>query len=155
MVTDTTIRKFWQRYLDTLTAEHPHRHLPMPEAWQFGDSPAMADALAGLVLDGIKTATCSRYLGENLVDASGPSILLDGRGEPLCVVETTELTVRRYKDVDAHFAWEEGEGDRSLAYWRRVHWDFFTREGAQEGYNVSEEMLLLCERLRVVYRNSG
>ena len=154
MVQDAAIRKFWQSYLNTLAADHPHRHLPMPEAWQFGDSPAMADELAQLVLSGVKTATCSRYLGENLAGAGGPSILLDGQGEPLCVVETTELTVRRYKDVDAHFAREEGEGDRSLTYWRRVHWDFFTREGAQEEYDVSEEMLLLCERLRVVYRTT-
>lgn len=148
---EATIQKFWQGYLASLDAGHPRRHLAVPEAWRFGDTPNMADRLGRLVLDGTKTATCSRYLGENLVGTGGPSILLDGRGDPLGVVETTELVVRRYKDVDAEFAWEEGEGDRSLAYWRRVHWDFFTREGAHEGYEVSEEMLLLCERLRVIY----
>ena len=69
------------------------------------------------------------------------------------MVETTEITVRRYKDVDARFASDEGEGDRSLNYWRKEHWNFFTREGAREGYEVSFDMLFECERFRVLYRN--
>lgn len=149
MTDQTPIQHFWHTYLQTLDADHPHHHLPLPEAWRFGDRPDMAERLAALVLDGTKTATCPRYLGENLAGEGGPTILLDGRGQPLCVVETTELTVRRYKDVDAQFAWEEGEGDRSLEYWRRAHWNFFMREGEQEGYEVSEEMLLLCERFSI------
>lgn len=151
--TDAAIPQFWQRYLHSLDADHPHRYLPQPAAWRFGDSADMADRLARLVLEGTKTATCCRYLGENLVDEAGPSILLDGRGQPLAVIETTELVVRRFMDVDLQFAQDEGEGDRSLDYWRREHWAFFTREGAREGYEVSEEMLLLCERLRVLWRN--
>ena len=113
----------------------------------------MADKLGRSVLQGIKTATCCRYLGENLVEEAGPSIIVDGKGQPLCVVQTTEITVRRYKDVDAQFASDEGEGDRSLNYWRKAHWNFFTREGAREGYEVSENMLLDCERFRVLYRD--
>ena len=35
---------------------------------------------------------------------------------PRCVIETTEVSYRRYDEVDAAFAYEEGEGDRSLAY---------------------------------------
>ena len=41
-----------------------------------------------------------------------------GAAQPRCVIETTEVTYRRFDDVDAAFAYEEGEGDRSLAYWR-------------------------------------
>ncbi len=153
MPDDPTTHDFWRNYLDGLPNDHPHRFHRIPDSWSFGDTPAMADELAGLVLSGIKTATCSRYLGENLLDEAGPSILLGGAGQILCVVETTEVTVRRYRDVDAAFASDEGEGDRSLDYWREAHWSFFTREGAREGYEVSEDMLLTCERFRVVYRN--
>jgi len=46
--------------------------------------------------------------------------VLDGRANPRCVIESIEVTYRRYNDVDAAFAYEEGEGDRSLAYWRSV-----------------------------------
>ncbi len=115
----------------------------------------MADDLANLVLQGVKTATCCRYLGENLVEEAGPSIIVNGKGHPVCVIETTEITVRRYRDVDAQFALDEGEGGRSLNDWRNAHWSFFTREGAQNGYEVSEDMLLQCERFRVVYCSPG
>jgi len=153
MSNDATIRALWQMYLDTLPDNHLHRFQVIPESWSFGDSPEMANELGSLVLQGIKTATCCRYLEQNLVEEVGPSIILDDKDQPICVVETTEITVRRYKDVDAKFASDEGEGDRSLNYWRNAHWNFFTREGAREGYEVSEDMLLKCERFRVLYRN--
>jgi len=151
-MTDIT-QLFWQAYLDTLPEQHPHRFLPLPEAWGFGDSPDMADRLGALVLQGKKTATSGRYLGENLLSLAGPSIVLNGAGRPLCVVETWEITVRRFRDMDAQFAADEGEGDRTLAYWRQAHWDFFSREGAREGYPVSPDMLLVCERFTVLFRN--
>lgn len=111
----------------------------------------MADALGKLVLDGTKTATCSRYAGENILADVGLSILLASDGAPLCLVETYEITVRRFGDVDAEFAAAEGEGDLSLDYWREAHRDFFSREGKIEGYDVNEGMLLSCERFRVLY----
>ena len=48
-------------------------------------------------------------------------------------------------EVDASFAWDEGEGDRSLECWRRAHTDYFTRRG-----EFSPAMELYCERFRVV-----
>ena len=43
------------------------------------------------------------------------------------------------------FAYDEGEGDRSLAYWRSEHERFFRK------YDVfSEDMLLVCERFRLI-----
>lgn len=135
----------------TLPEHHLHRSHPVPDAWSFGDSSRMADALGRLVLEGTKTATCSRYAGENVLADAGLSILLAGNGEPLCLVETYEITVRRYGDVDAEFAAAEGEGDLSLVYWRDAHWRFFSREGAAESYDVNEDMLLSCERFRVLY----
>jgi uncharacterized protein YhfF len=73
------------------------------------------------LIKGVKTATCSR---EDEPNTSAPGerwIVLDGRGEPRCVIETTGVTYRRFNEVDASFARDEGEGDRSLAYWRDAH----------------------------------
>ena len=39
------------------------------------------------------------------------------------------MEVRRFGDVDAQFAWTEGEGDRTLEYWREAHIRFFAAEG--------------------------
>jgi uncharacterized protein YhfF len=45
-----------------------------------------------------------------LPEAGLKTIVLDGSGDPLCIVETTEVQVRPYDEVDARFAYEEGGG---------------------------------------------
>jgi uncharacterized protein YhfF len=39
----------------------------------------------------------------------------------------------------------EGEGDRTLAYWRSAHRAYFGRLG-----RFGEDMMLMCERFRLV-----
>jgi uncharacterized protein YhfF len=124
---------------------------PIPERYQhlrafaFGDSPELADELLERVIKGIKTATCSTEDEPNTSTPGERWVVLDGRGEPRCVIETTEVTFRRFNQIDAGFAYDEGEGDRSLAYWRRAHQAYFGRLG-----RFSEDMLLMCERFRLV-----
>jgi uncharacterized protein YhfF len=115
------------------------------ESFTFGDNPALADELARLVLDGKKTATCwaasdgpSTFVGKRMV-------MLDGGGRPRAVLETTELTQRRFDQVDAAFAFDEGENDRSLEGWRRAHTRYFTRLG-----QFAPDMPLYCERFRLI-----
>jgi uncharacterized protein YhfF len=117
------------------------------ETFSFGDSPALADELAALVLAGVKTATCSAASDGPCTDVGKQMVVLSGSGRPLVIIETVELTERRFNDVDATFAYNEGEGDRSLEYWRQAHRRYFTRLG-----QFSEDMLLYCERFRVVER---
>jgi uncharacterized protein YhfF len=114
-------------------------------SFAFGDSPALADELLDLVLKGIKTATCSTEDEPNTSTPGERWIVLDGRGTPRCVIESTEVSYRRFNDVDAVFAHDEGEGDRSLAYWRKAHRQYFGRLG-----KFSEDMMLMCERFRLV-----
>jgi uncharacterized protein YhfF len=148
----------WRAYLSTLPAGSPLRDQGC-EAWSFGDGPEMADRLGGLVLAGRKTATCSALWeleaeGEPVPRPGEVSIVLDGTGEPLCIIETTEVEVRRFDEVDEAFARDEGEGDRSLAYWREAHRGFFSRTLPGIGRRFSEDMPLVCERFRVIYGGS-
>jgi hypothetical protein len=55
-------------------------------------------------------------------------------------VETIELKQRRFDEVDEAFAFDEGEGDRTLAFWRRAHQSHSGRQGA-----FAADMLLYCE----------
>ena len=114
-------------------------------SFAFGDGPALADELLELVLAGVKTATCSTEDEPNTSTPGERWIVRDGRGTPRCVIESTEITYRRFAEVDATFACEEGEGDRSLAYWRQAHREYFGRQG-----KFSEDMMLMCERFRLV-----
>ncbi|GLR88309.1 ASCH domain-containing protein [Bradyrhizobium iriomotense] len=124
------------------TVPERYRHL---RTFAFGDGPALADELVELVIKGLKTATCSTEDEPNTSTPGERWVVLDGRGEPRCVIETTEVTYRGFHEVDAAFACDEGEGDRSLAYWRGAHRAYFGRLG-----RFSEDMMLMCERFRLV-----
>jgi uncharacterized protein YhfF len=120
----------------------PREYLGL-QSFAFGDGPELADELLDLVIRGVKTATCST---EDQASTPGARwIVRDGHGQPRCVIETTQVTYRRYNEVDAAFAFDEGEGDRSLAYWRQAHRNYFGRLG-----KFSEDMMLMCERFRLV-----
>ena len=150
------VESYWRSYLESLPADSPVRDEQyVAEGW--GDSPEMADELGALIADGTKTATCSALWEYEAEDEPLPqvglkSVVLDGKGDPLCIVETTEVEVRPYEEVDAGFAYEEGEGDRSLEYWREAHWRFFSRTLPNMGKEPTTDMPLVCERFRVVYK---
>ena len=114
-------------------------------SFAFGDSPALADELLELVIKGVKTATCSTEDEPNTSHPGERWVVLDGSGAPRCVIESVEISYRRYSEVDAAFAHDEGEGDRSLAYWRDAHRRYFGRMG-----RFSEDMMLMCERFRLI-----
>ena len=126
----------------------------LPDAYRdavrfsFGDSPALADELLALVLAGAKTATCSplRDYGpgrEPLPRVGRVDVVLDGSGRPACAIETLEVEVRRFDEVDEGFALAEGEG--TYDEWRAGHEVYFARNGG-----FSPDMELVCERFRVV-----
>ncbi len=123
------------------------------DAWAFGDD---ADELARLVNAGIKTATASAYPlyeleSEELPKAGAYSVILNSREEAICIIQTTKVFVTPFCDVDERQAWKEGEGDRSLSYWRKVHEQFFRDELSQAGLSFNETMKVVCEEFIKVY----
>lgn len=155
-MTKESVQGYWQKFLSTLPQDSPyHSKTYIAEGW--GDSSEMADELGGLIAQGIKTGTCSALWeweaeGNPIPQAGLITIALDGRGEPLCIIETVEVTVCKYNEVDAEFARAEGEGDLSLNYWREAHRNFFSRVLPKIGKEFSEEMPLVCERFKMLFK---
>jgi uncharacterized protein YhfF len=118
----TGVDDFWTRFVAATGIDGPHT------TWAFGDSPQMQTELGLLVRDGPKRATAGP-VEEPLPQPGDLSVILDGSGDPLCVIRTTEVEVRPFGEVDERFAWDEGEGDRSLDDWRREHLRFFASLG--------------------------
>lgn len=150
------IEAYWQSYLATLPADHPH-HASRYVAEALGDNPDLANRLGTLILDGTKTGTCSalwEWEAENkpIAEVGLLTVVLDGDNQPLCIIETTQVWIQPYDQVDAEFAAAEGEGDRSLDDWRRAHWNFFARTLPKIGRQPSPDMPLVCERFRRIYR---
>jgi uncharacterized protein YhfF len=116
------------------------------ESFAFGDSAALANELLALVLAGKKTATCwAASEGDKGVEAGKRWFVKDGSGAPRAILETVEVTRRRFDEVDAGFAFDEGEGDRTLSGWRDAHTNYFTRRG-----EFAPGMEVYCERFRLV-----
>jgi uncharacterized protein YhfF len=144
------VRRYWSAFCTENGVDPDQRY----DVFAFGDSPEMADELAGVVLHGPKRATAgllADFDDEPLPAVGVHNIVLGGDGQPVCVLRTTDVEVKPFRDVDAAFAWDEGEGDRSLAYWRDAHIDFFTRACAARGEVFSEEMPTVLERFALVW----
>ena len=112
--------------------------------------------MAELTRTGVKTATASAAVWYGLEDEPLPqageySVILDSREEAVCVIRTTRVYTVPFDQVTAGHAYREGEGDRSLMYWRRVHEDFFRRELEEAGLAFSPDMPVVCEEFEMVY----
>ena len=126
------------------------------EAFHFGDSDALAQELAALVLAGTKRATAGAVwsfeaAGKRLPRPGDLSVVTAWSGQPLAVIRTTRVELMPFDRVTAEFAAVEGEGDGSLDFWRRAHTAYFGRECARVGRVFSVHMPVCCERFELVY----
>lgn len=125
------------------------------QVWWFGDSPEMASRLVALVLHGPKRATAGlardAATGWPMPELHGLSIVLGGDGRPVVLLRTTEVRTGAFSSVDAAFAWDEGEGDRTLADWIDAHRRFFERQAAYEGFTFTDDEPVVFERFEVLW----
>lgn len=141
--------ELWSEFIK----KHPEHANKRYDAWSYGAAP---EELADLTRKGIKTATASAYelyeLENEPLPAPGDfSIILDSKGEAVCIIRTTRIDIVPFDEVTAEFAWKEGEGDRSLLYWRKVHTEFFEEEYTGHGLTFNEKIKVVCEEFERVY----
>ncbi len=121
----------------------------------YGDSPEMSAALLRLIASGQKRAGTALVwaLEADEEQHSQPGdieIVLEFDGTPAIVTRIVECEVVPFDTVTAAYAAIEGEGDGSLEYWRRTHWEFFGRECTRIGRVPSRQMPVLCAIFEVV-----
>ena len=115
----------------------------------YGDSPALSRALLALIVSGRKRAGTSllwaiEHEGEALPQVGDIEVVIDHAHRPALVTRLTEVDIRPMDQVDERYAAIEGEGDGSLAYWRRAHDAFFGRECARIGRTPAPDMPVVC-----------
>lgn len=151
-----SIRPFWNTFEATVDFDASGRFY---EVFYFADTEVVANDLAALVLSGTKRATASLLWayeteGRALPRPGNLSVMTDWAGHPLCIIETTEVELVPFEEVSPEFAFAEGEGDKSLGYWREVHWHYFSRECESITRTPDPAMRVVCERFNVIYRPS-
>ena len=70
-------------------------------------------------------------------------------------VEITEVNIRPFNEIDEEFAFEYGEGDRTLTWWRKAMWRYFSDQCADLGLEPIETMPIVCCRFRLLHLGSG
>lgn len=150
MINSEEIQHYWQQFQadqhitdDYYTAE------------QYGDGQKIGDELADLIVKGIKTATTSALElyepNEKKPKVGTYNIVLDGSGHPACITQTKVVETINFNQVSAEHAYHEGEGDRSLAYWRAEHRKFFQAAYQAMNQTFHEQIPCICEVFTVVY----
>lgn len=121
----------------------------------FGDSVAMADELAALVLDGTKRATAGAvadYADPGAIPKVGDlSVVHLGDGTPVAVIRTTDIRIGPLTSVTDDFAWEEGEGERTRDWWIAAHRAYFLRTFAAAGRPYDDDLEVVFERFEVAW----
>ena len=148
-------KSYWAEFVASLGNDDPRRSAS-PDAFGFGGEGEIADALAALVLTGKKRATTSlpaeyTSLGEALPKAGDMSIVLDGTGEPVAIIERTSVDLMPFDAVTAEFAAREGEGDGSLQYWREAHTWYFGQVCERLCGKLEDKTPVLCQCFKLVW----
>lgn len=154
-MTNQSVLSMWRAYLASVGEVDEGAGRP-PSSWHFCDNEADANACVELVRRGIKTATAPSLWHFELRDEPLPKpgdlhVVTDWAGEAQCVIRTVSVEIVPFNEVSAEHAAAEGEGDRSLAFWRRVHWDYYHRELEGSPFTPREDMPIVCERFQMVY----
>ncbi len=150
--------RYWAQYIESLSdgSEPPDGYV---EAFSFGFSPADASEIAELMLNGTKTATGSVLWSYEYDKTPVPRVgdywvVQDGRGVPVCVIRTTDVSIIPFDEVPECYAWEGGEGDRTLESWRSIYWGYIVSECGRIGREPSTKAPLIMERFAVVYNET-
>ncbi|NQZ43068.1 MAG: ASCH domain-containing protein [Flavobacteriaceae bacterium] len=151
---NASARNLWGDFLD---ANLEFANEPAPGVGYFGDNEKDANQLADLVAKDIKRATSHSLLGlqyrkETLPKIGDFFVVTDWKGDAKCIVRTTSVKLVPYFAIHAEHARLEGEGDKSLGHWQKVHWDYYTRELAAFGRTPLESMIVVFERFELVFK---
>ncbi|HBK5753975.1 TPA: ASCH domain-containing protein, partial [Enterococcus faecium] len=129
-----------EEYVKKFQEKYPSYQSEKLGFFSFGDTEKMADELSELVVKKIKTGTSSGYdlykqENEPLPKVGQLDVVLNGKNEPVCIIKNINVTILPFSEVTKEHAWKEGEGDRTLAYWRKVHAEFF-KHAYKEALNI-------------------
>ena len=127
-----------------------------PKVYHFCDNEVDANVCSTLVKKGIKKATSDSLLGlqyrnEKLPKIGDFAVITNWQGEAQCIIEITKVTLKPYFSIDEEYAKIEGEGDKSLAHWKKAHWEYYTRELEEFNRVPRESMIIVCQEFEKVF----
>ncbi|WP_299121392.1 ASCH domain-containing protein [uncultured Winogradskyella sp.] len=149
----SSVERLWNDFLKN-NPDNKIKNTPL--SFYFCDNQKDADECAELVVKGVKRATATSLWwyeknNELLPKVGDQYIVTDWNGNAKAVIETTKIENVSYNKITAEFAETEGEGDKSLDYWKKVHEAYYKREMESHGDDFDENMTIVCEYFKTIY----
>ena len=147
-------KRLWNNFLN----ENPkNKTKKTPSSLYFCDNKKDADQCVKLVVKGIKQATATSlwWYKKNSIPiprVGDKFIITDWDGNAKAIIETIRVEKVPYNKISPEFAEIEGEGDKSLDYWKKVHEAYYKREMKTHFEEFDENMIIVCEYFKVIFK---
>ena len=150
-----SIKNMWNTYLSTIDETYEFTALRY-NVFYFGTTKSVANELADLVKNGDKQATTSLLCmyeieNEDIPKKNDISIITDYDGVAQCIIRTKKIFVVPFKDVNEEMAFIEGEGDKSLLHWRKIHLECFKEECEVVNLSFNEDFEIVFEEFELLF----
>lgn len=150
-----SVKSMWDDYVAHQSEPSPPSTDP-PPTWHFCDNETDANECAQLVLADVKRATSPSLWsfessGEALPRSGDLNMVTDWGGKAVCVIRTTKVLILPLSEVTETHAKIEGEGDGSLGWWLKAHWDYYHRELKGTGYEPRPDMPIVFQEFERVF----
>lgn len=141
--------------LEQFRERHPNKQQSIP-VWHFCDNESDANECGKLVLLGEKKATSPSLWGieqrnEEIPKIGDLDLITNWQGDALAIIQTTSVKIVAFEDISEAYAALEGEGDKSLEYWKKVHWAYYNRELSPFNLAPTLDMPIVCVAFEVIY----
>ena len=145
-----TAGALWKADVDNGNKDEKH------ESWAFCGGGKEADELLSLVKEGKKRGTASSLIAYSVENEPVPkvgdkSIILDSKNRAHLIIVTRKVTVTPFLQVHPYHGYLEGEGDRTLKFWREVHEIFFKPDYEAAGKDFDPMGEAVLEEFDVIY----
>ena len=152
-VMEENIELFWKNFITDNTR---YVNEKTPESFYFCDNEKDANDCAKLVVKNIKQATAPSLWSfeinnEKLPRKGDLNIITNWNKVPQAIILTTKIELIKFSEITAKFAQREGEGDKSLAYWKKVHKAYYKREMQGHKEEFSKDMIIVCQYFDTIY----
>src|SRR5690606_16430085 len=120
---ETSMTEYWKNFQEN---NIEYKNASQPQSFYFCDNKKDADECAELVVKKIKQATSPsawwfKKNNEPFPKAGDIAIVTNWDGNPKAIIRTTKVEIVKYKNISPEYARLEGEGDKTLEYWKKVH----------------------------------
>ncbi|WP_314244713.1 ASCH domain-containing protein [Empedobacter tilapiae] len=145
--------EYWRNFQEN---NIEYKKTSQPQSFYFCDNKKDADECAELVVKKIKQATSPsvwwfKKFNEPFPKVGDVAIVTNWKGNPKAIIRTTKVEIVKYKSITPEYALIEGEGDKTLEYWKKVHWIYYQNEMKEFNEFPTEDMEIVCEYFKIIW----